>query len=96
LQHWEEKGHPVEAQTKRLRRFNDALKTGSRPREVFEQVTGHGPQKVYMRASEDKGKRRYHVGFMADKDGNVHTFFHTDRAKEANAMRKGKLLHGRD
>lgn len=97
LDHWGEKAKRSGETDRRLRRLADAVETAKQPREVFDQVTGEGGQRAYFRASQDeKGRRRYHFGFLADAQGNVHTFFHSDRASTANQIRKGKLIHGRD
>ena len=71
--HWDEKGKPTAEGDRRLRRLNDAVKTAQDPREVYKQTTVDGLQTAYIRASQDdKGHRRYHFGFLADKEGIPH------------------------
>ena len=93
LDHWDAEKQSAGEKDRRLRHLGDAFATGEQSREQWDRNW----QRNYLRVTQDaKLKRRYHMGFVADSNGMVRSFFHTHSPSQANGLRKGTLSHGRD
>lgn len=91
LEHWAAQGHPQEEQDRRLRRLPDAVAAVEAPHEVWQS----DKQTVHLRSFiDDQSKQRYTAGFIME-NGKARTFFHVNRAKDAQKFRKGKRLYAR-
>lgn len=94
LDHWEDTVPPKtpEEQTRRLRRLSEAVRAVKDPHEVWE---SHNGQKTYLRVYKDDSGKFAMSGFVAGKDGQVRSFFHSRRLNGAEKMRKGTLKYKR-
>ncbi|QHV62008.1 hypothetical protein DMI77_00830 [Akkermansia muciniphila] len=94
LDHWEATVPPKtpEEQNRRLRRLSEAVRAVKDPHEVWE---SHNGQKTYLRVYKDDAGKFAMSGFVAGKDGQVRSFFHSRRLNGAEKMRKGTLKYKR-
>lgn len=94
LDHWENTVPPKtpEEQTRRLRRLSEAVRAVKDPHEIWE---SHNGQKTYLRVYKDDSGKFAMSGFVAGKDGQVRSFFHSRRLNGAEKMRKGTLQYKR-
>ena len=94
LDHWEDTVPPKtpEEQTRRLRRLSEAVRAVKDPHEVWE---SHNGQKTYLRVYKDDAGKFAMSGFVAGRDGQVRSFFHSRRLNGAEKMRKGTLKYKR-
>lgn len=91
LEHWDAEGHTQEEQDRRLRRLPDIIKAVETPHEVWQ----GDKQTAHIRMfTDEKSKRRFAAGFIME-NGRARTFFHFDRTKEVQKLRKGTRLYVR-